>query len=112
MTTLNGTYQVLAANGSRTMVETGISCPNAGVWPINCRVDQANGIDFGDLFIANSSNNSENLGSFADCQYLSSGYAFGVSWDAYSNRGAFYLYYGTPTITSTYLGWRVTLMGA
>ena len=109
LTTLNGTYQVMAANGPRTMVETGVSCPNACVWPINCRVDQVNGIDFGDLFIASDSNNSEKSGSFADYQYLSSGYAFNVYWNTNSSRGAFYLNNARLTNVSTILGWRVAL---
>ncbi len=109
LTMLNGTYQVMAANGSRTMVETGISCPNAGVWPVNCRVDQVNGVNFGDLFIASSSNDSENSCSFADSQYLFSGCAFDVIWNTNSYRGAFYLDNYYPATARTNLGWRVAL---
>lgn len=109
LTILNGTYQALAANGSRTMVETGVSCPDDVVWPTNCRVDQVNGINFGDLFIANSSNNSENSGSFADYQILYSGCAFYVNWDTNSSQGAFYLGIGDPTITDPNNSWRLTL---
>ncbi len=109
LTTLNGTYQVLVANGSRTMVETGVSCPNTGVWPTNCRVDQVKGIDFGDLFIASSSNNSESSGSFADYQRLYSGAAFYVDWSTRNNRGAFFLFSNDSTIMDTGLGWRVAL---
>ena len=109
LTTLNGTNQVLAANGSRDMIETGISCPGTGVWPTNCRVDQANGINFGDLFIASDSNSSEDSGSFADYQYLISGCAFYVCWNTNTNRGAFYLDYCNPTNTNSNRGWRVAL---
>ena len=91
LTTLNGTYQVFAPDGSRTMVETGVSCPNTYVWPVNCRVDQVNEIDFGDMFIANTVNRTENSGSFADYQYLYSSNAFRAYWYASSDSGAFYL---------------------
>lgn len=110
LTTLNGTYQVLAANGSRDMIETGISCPDISVWPTNCRVDQTNGINFGDLFIANSSNNSENSGSFADYQYLKSGYAFYLYWNTKTRSGAFYLSNHSPANTIATLSWRVALL--
>ena len=109
LTTLNGTYQVLATDGSGNMVETGVSCPNTGVWPVNCLVDQVNGIDFGDLFIANMANSTENSGSFADYQYLGSGRAFVVDWSAYSGRGAFYLSRNGPELENNSLGWRVAL---
>lgn len=60
LTTLNGTYQVLASDGSGRMVETGISCPTGGTWVVNCRLDKVNGVDFGDLFI----NNGENIDDY------------------------------------------------
>ena len=115
LTTLNGTYQVLAADGSRNMVETGVSCQNAAiVWPVNCLVDQANGIDFGDLFIANMANDTENLGSFADCQYLRPGYAFIMHW--YAGRRSFGAFYLDASISTNFsmsvLGWRVALCGS
>ena len=109
LTTLNGTYQVLAADGSGNMVETGISCPDDRAWPINCRVDQVNGINFGDLFIANMANSTENSGSFADAQNLNSGYAFNVRWNTDSRQGAFYLNNLNPVGGSNTLGWRVAL---
>ena len=109
LTTLNGTYQVLAADGSLSMVETGISCPNAVPWLINCRVDRVNGIDFGDLFIANMANSTENSGSFADCQGLYSGAAFSVFWGTGSDSGAFCLLDSYPERESYGLGWRVAL---
>ena len=109
LTTLNGTYQVLAVDGSLSMIETGISCPNARIWPVNCLADQANGIDFGDLFIANMANSTENSGSFADYQYIPSGNAFFVSWYTYSHRGAFGLDSHNLTYEWDTLGWRVAL---
>ncbi len=109
LTTLNGTYQVLAADGSGNMVETGVSCPDTSVWPINCRVDQANGIDFGDLFIANMANSTENSGSFADSQSLSSGGAFLVYWSIGSDQGACYLNSHYPEYENSSLGWRVAI---
>ena len=109
LTTLNGTYQVLAADGSLSMVETGVSCMSDGAWLINCRVDQVNGVDFGDLFIANMANSNENSGSFADCQTLYSGNAFYVFWDTYSNRGAFCLNEINLDLEFNNLGWRVAL---
>lgn len=109
LTTLNGTYQVLAANGSRNMIGTGVSCPNTSVWPTNCRVDQVNGIDFGDLFIASMTNTTENSGSFADSQDLNSSCAFNVCWGINSNPGAFYLRYVYPNVVDVDLGWRVSL---
>ena len=109
LTTLNGTYQVLAVDGSGNMVDTGVSCPNTGVWPVNCLVDQANGINFGDLFIANMADSTENSGSFADYQNLHSGNAFLVYWRTGSARGAFYLNRNYPEFESNSLGWRVAL---
>ncbi len=109
LTTLNGTYQVLAADGSGNMVETGVSFPNARVYPVNCLVDKVNGIDFGDLFIANKLNETENSGSFADAQFLYYGYAFYVGWGTDKHRGAFYLYYNSPGSENDRLGWRVAL---
>ncbi len=101
LTTLNGTYQVLAPNGSLSMVETNIACPAANVYPTNCRVDKVNNIDFGDLFIANMANSTENNGSFTDCQELNTNKAFRSCWGgsasasmifpAPSSQGAFYL---------------------
>ncbi len=113
LTTLNGTYQVLAANGSLDMIETGVSCLNATGWITNCRVDQANGINFGDLFIASDLNNSKNLGSFADAQNSSSELAFFTIWDtiamALSDYGAFYLFGNNPTYTKKDHSWRLAL---
>ncbi len=106
LTTLNGTYQVLAADGSGNMIETGIRS-NAKGWPVNCWVDQANGIDFGDLFIANAANDTENSGSFADYQDIYKGCAFYMSWNNQSRRGAFFLTYNAPTDACDALGWRV-----
>ncbi len=107
LTTLNGTYQVLAADGSGNMVETGVNCPNARAWPVNCRVDQVNGVDFGDLFIANMANSTENSGSFADYQNFYSGYAFRVHWYTGSVRGACHLGSNAPEFEDYSLGWRV-----
>ena len=113
MTTLNGTYQVLAADGSGNMVETGVNCLNSlsnYVYPVNCLMDQANGIDFGDLFIANMDNRLGNSGSFAGCQYIESGRAFYVGWRADNNYGAFSLSNDTlKWEKSTTTGWRVAL---
>ncbi len=109
LTTLNGTYQVLAADGSLSMIETGVSCPNNGVWPVNCRVDQVNGVDFGDLFIANMANRTTNSCSFADSQSLNSGYAFFASWNIGISQGAFCLYNSRPENGGSTLGWRVAL---
>ena len=87
----NSVYNVLSPTGSGTMVNTGVGCPNAAVWPVNCRVDSANGVDFGDLFIASAANGVEANGSFAGCQRLSSDFAFRVNWSTNSYFGAFHL---------------------
>ena len=112
LVTYNGTYRVLAANGSmNNIVNTGVSTSIYRVWPTNCRVDQANGIDFGDLFIASSSNSSENFGSFADRQELASSYpqyssGYAVRWDTASEKGAFFLEQaGTGDFEN--IGWRL-----
>jgi hypothetical protein len=109
LTTSNGTYQVLAADGSGKMVETSVSCPKVQVWPVNCLVDQVNGIDFGDLFIANSANSTdEDSGSFADCQDLWANGAFGATWATSKSRGAFSLSHTSPVNDNAFRGWRVT----
>ena len=108
LTTLNGTYQVLAPDGSRQMIETGVTCPNADVWPVNCMADQVNGVDFGDLFIANIANSTKDFGSFADYQTLSSDKAFGAAWNNGIGHGAFCLINGrSPTVESDTIGFRV-----
>jgi len=109
LTTMSGTYQVLAADGSLSMVETGVSCMSiAVIWPVNCRVDQVNGIDFGDLFIAHAKNSSVDSGSFADRQYVSSGSAFDVGCDTSNNYGVFFLSGSNyPAYVSSSIGWRV-----
>ena len=56
VTTLNGTYQLLAADGSGTMVETGVPCPQKGTWLTNCYMTKVNGVDFGDVFINDGRN--------------------------------------------------------
>ena len=106
-TTLNGTYQVLAANGSGQTIETSVTCHNTYGWPTNCRVDQASGIDFGDMFIAHTFASSESSGSFPDYQYLYSNKAFHVAWGTASGRGVFCMYERALTETNTSLGWRV-----
>ncbi len=110
LTMLNSTYQVLAADGSRNMVETGISCPNVSVYPVNCRMDKVNGVDFGDLFIANNANITENLGSFACRQALYLDRACVASWGISNYQGAFCLDNGYSTeYAGDTLGWRVAL---
>jgi len=56
LTTLNGTYQLLAADGSGTMVETGVPCSTKGTWMTNCYMTKVNGVDFGDVFINDGRN--------------------------------------------------------
>lgn len=108
LSTLEGTYQVLAATGSGQIVETDIDCINACVWPINCRTNKVNNIDFGDLFIASASNATENNGSFSDYQYLNSGKAFVAAWGTDSNQGAFCLLDSIPTTSAPTIGWRLS----
>ena len=108
LTTLNGTYQVLAADGSLSMVETGVACQTDPVYPINCRIDKVNGINFGDLFIANMANNIENSGSFADKQIFHSGCAFNVYWNTSAVEGAFYLHYNGPSYSNSDICWRIS----
>ena len=108
LSTLEGTYQVLAATGSGQIVETDIDCVNACVWPINCRTNKVNNIDFGDLFIASASNATENNGSFSDYQYLNSGKAFVTAWGTDSNQGAFCLLDSLPTTSAPTIGWRLS----
>ncbi len=123
LTTLNGTYQVLAADGSLSMVETGVNCPNAGGFPVNCLMDQTNGIDFGDLFIVDNMNKlansdcvgvgvneqNKNLGSFASYQGIWADRAFCVSWYVYKYAGAFCLIYERLTYKTYNISWRVAL---
>ena len=106
LTTLNGTYQVLAADGSNTMIETGILC--TGGFPVNCLVNQTNEIDFGDLFIANKFNFDKNSGSFAVYQNVNSDIAFSV---CHSDNvpGAFYLVTGNLNFANGRIGWRVAI---
>ncbi len=108
---VGSTYEVLAADGSRNMVNTGVSLPNTNtgiVWSVNCHMDNVNGVDFGDLFIANTANNNENSGSFADYQGLSWGSCC-VSWSTSSNQGAFCLENCSNTAEYPAVGWRVAL---
>jgi len=91
LTTLNGTYQLLSADGSGTMVETNIECPQYGTWVANCFMNKVNGVDFGDVFINDGTNVDDDIissehksyeddgkegsthiskGSFCDYQYI------------------------------------------
>jgi hypothetical protein len=107
LTTVDGVYNVLNPDGSGTMVNTGVSCVGSAVYPVNCRVDTANGVNFGDLFIASAANSTKANGSFADHQYLSSGKAFNMFWGTSSYCGAFYLTSRDPSDSRSVLGWRV-----
>ena len=107
ISTIDGTYQILSNTGSGLMTETDEECINASVWPINCKINKANNIDFGDLFIANASNATENNGSFSDYQYLNSGKSFVTAWGTDSNHGAFCLLDSLATISSPTVGWRL-----
>jgi hypothetical protein len=106
-TTVNGVYNVLSPTGAGTTINTGVSCVGSNVYPVNCRVDTANGVNFGDLFIASAANSTEANGSFADYQALYSGCAFYVYWNTNSICGAFFLYNNTPSYSNSRLGWRV-----
>ena len=108
LTTLNGTYQVLSANGNHEMVETGVKCPDTGVWPINYYTNKVNDIDFGDIFIANNKNSDNESGSFADHQYLYSRCAFFIHWSSLNHQGAFYLGSVVPTFENDPVGWRMS----
>ena len=109
LTTLNGTYQLLAADGSGTMVETGVPCCNGGTWLINCYMTKVNGVDFGDVFINDgrnvvTSNYDDNvdritLGSFCDFQYIKNNGAVQTLYEyEYNYSGLFML--NNSSITS------------
>ena len=66
LTTLNGTYQLMAADGSGTMVETDIECPAYGTWVANCLMNKVNGVDFGDVFINDGTNVDDNISSMME----------------------------------------------
>ena len=108
LTTFDGTYQLLAADGSGTMVETGVSCPDGGTWIVNCLMNKVNGVDFGDIFINDGRNldhdgfswlqnyydkdNPMLNGSFCDYQYILKNCALHVQYEAqYSYAGMFAL---------------------
>ncbi len=109
LTTLNGTYQLLAADGSGTMTETGIECPQYGIWIANCRMDKVNGVDFGDVFINDGTNQEDDYiidyiyedekhdahyakASFCDYQYVVSDRAVYTQYeDEYNYCGLFML---------------------
>ena len=102
LTTLNGTYQLLAADGSGTMVETGIPCCDGGTWLTNCYMTKVNGVDFGDVFINDGRNvvaheydsniDRLNLGSFCDFQYIKNDcHVYTVYENEYNYSGLFML---------------------
>ncbi len=83
-TTENGTYHLLAADGSGSMVDTGVPCmfdgSNLGevAWPTNFYTNKVNGIDFGDVFIANGSD--YNTKCVFDAQSLLPDKTFWENW--------------------------------
>ena len=107
MNMVDGTYHVLANNGSGNMIDTNIACPDDGSWLKNCLLTVLDDVDFGDLFIANgANNNNESAGSFGDRQSLNKNYAFCVNWQRSSRRGAFCLGGHEVNYTNPMLGWR------
>ena len=74
LTTNNGVWNLLAPDGSGTMIATGdsglIGRSDDFDCPLNCRVDKVAGIDFGDVFIASvaSIDTFEGGGSFVGNQ--------------------------------------------
>jgi hypothetical protein len=95
-TTENNTYNILAPDGSGSMLNLEIPCLDSVVYPINCLT----GPD--DLFIANQQNDLESYGSFASIQELYSNQAFCTSWGQNSYYGAFYLHGVNPTSKQYY----------
>lgn len=111
-TSLNGTFQVLKPDGSRNMVETGVSCPSSWYrWPINCKINKANGIDFGDLFIGDSLG-GQSEASFPDVQNFDSNMAYSVARNSYDSYGPFGLSYWEPDRQNNYLLWRISKMAS
>ena len=87
LNTVGGTYHVLAANGSGTVVDTGASCLNEtyGFCPASCLTTTGGGVDFGDLFIAAVKSGN---GAFADVQEIKSGIeAFSANGTGYDGVG-------------------------
>ena len=101
LTTIDGTYQIIAPNGSGQMIETGVDCVNGGIWPINCKIDTVSGVNFGDIFINDGRGEvlddsdkiwGGTLGSFCDFQYIvNDSYFFLTFEDTYAYSGLFAL---------------------
>ena len=88
-TSLNGTYQVMAADGSGQMIETGVPCFEVSGYP-TCFINKTlNGIDFGDIFIGQFFTDS--IDRSPDSQSLAPGYAFFTTWLYGRYYGMFYL---------------------
>ena len=104
-------YQLLATDGSLSMVDTGIMrTNNDGGWIINCRIDKVNGIDFGDIFIGNENSSDKNLGSFSSYQALKNYCDYVVSWNS-TYRGSAFLSISESPLTSKYWCWRISRCG-
>ena len=113
ITSLNGTFQILKPNGSRQMVETGVSCPSTWYkWPITCKINTANGINFGDLFIGDRLG-EENEASFPDVQDFESDKCFTVCGsNEYDSYGPFNLEYYDLDRQANFLYWRISKMAS
>lgn len=113
ITSLNGTFQILKPDGSRQMVETGVSCPSTWYkWPITCKINTANGINFGDLFIGDQLG-EQNEASFPDVQDFESGKCFTVCGsNEYDSYGPFNLEYYDLDRQANFLYWRISKMAS
>ena len=68
LTVINGTYQLLAGDGSRQMIETGIQNSNKNIYFPNCHMEKVNNIDFGDVFVGISHYKASGYG-YGDCSF-------------------------------------------
>ena len=108
LTTVNGTYQVLAADGSLSMVETNKTTPSMIGWIVSCYVGQVNGVDLGDLFLVSATDSSDNLGSFADVYAVRLNGAFRTYWAQGDDFGAFFIGGDDLDYSDRNVGWRIS----
>ena len=116
LTMENGTYHVLSPTGSGQMIDTGVEVIGNSVYPKRCRMDVANGVDFGDLFIASEGSARHNSdavdvdASFAggwQARYTGYAWSVGAYWaNSSTPLGLFFLNCDSLESGNANLSWR------
>ena len=100
-------FEIMLPDGSEEVVTTNVRYNGLNTKPVNCFVNKVDDIDFGDLFIANSSNILEECASFAAIQGTNTCDVCFTDWNPFS----LYSYTPKPPSPREYIGWRLAHVG-